>query len=62
VTDATKSIASIIESLSLLIKSEREILVIANHANDEGTSALMSDYIRQQEKLIWMYSAYEKRN
>jgi starvation-inducible DNA-binding protein len=62
VTDATKSIASIIESLSLLIKSEREILVIADYANDEGTSALMSDYIRQQEKLIWMYSAYEKRN
>jgi len=62
ITDATKSIASIIESLSLLIKSEREILVIADHANDEGTSALMSDYIRQQEKLIWMYSAYEKRN
>jgi starvation-inducible DNA-binding protein len=41
-----------------LIKLEREILSIANEANDEGTSSLMSDYIRQQEKSIWMYSAF----
>jgi starvation-inducible DNA-binding protein len=26
--------------------------------DDEGTNALMSDYIREQEKLVWMYSAY----
>ncbi len=25
---------------------------------DEGTNALMSDYIREQEKLVWMYSAF----
>jgi len=27
-------------------------------ADDEGTNALMSDYISEQEKLVWMYSAY----
>jgi starvation-inducible DNA-binding protein len=27
-------------------------------ADDEGTNALMSDYVRVQEKLVWMYSAY----
>ena len=30
-------------------------------ANDEGTNALMSDYIREQEKLVWMYSAFLKK-
>jgi starvation-inducible DNA-binding protein len=30
---------------------------MAGDADDEGTSALMSDYIREQEKLVWMYSA-----
>jgi starvation-inducible DNA-binding protein len=58
VDSATKSIEAIISSLSTLIKLEREILSIANKANDEGTSSLMSDYIRQQEKSIWMYSAF----
>ena len=58
VDSATKSIEAIITSLSTLIKLEREILSIANKANDEGTSSLMSDYIRQQEKTIWMYSAF----
>jgi starvation-inducible DNA-binding protein len=58
IDSATKSIEAIITSLSTLIKLEREILSIANKANDEGTSSLMSDYIRQQEKTIWMYSAF----
>ena len=61
VEDAKKSIEAIIKSLSTLIKIEREILSIANKANDEGTSSLMSDYIRQQEKSIWMYSAFENK-
>jgi starvation-inducible DNA-binding protein len=62
VTEASKATEVVMESLSALVKIEREILTISDKANDEGTSALMSDYIRQQEKLIWMYSAYEKRN
>ena len=62
VNEASKATEAVMDSLSTLIKIEREILVIADKANDEGTSALMSDYIRQQEKLMWMYSAYAKRN
>jgi starvation-inducible DNA-binding protein len=34
---------------------------MAAEADDEGTNALMSDYIREQEKLVWMYSAFLKR-
>jgi starvation-inducible DNA-binding protein len=48
----------VIESVGVLIRLERELLSLAQQANDEGTSALMSDYIREQEKLVWMYSAY----
>ena len=62
VTEASKATEVVMESLSTLVKIEREILSISDKANDEGTSALMSDYIRQQEKLMWMYSAYAKRN
>ncbi len=30
-------------------------------AEDEGTNTRMSDHIRQQEKLVWMYSSYLDR-
>ena len=38
-----------------------ELLELSAEANDEGTNALMSDYIRAQEKMVWMYSAYLKK-
>lgn len=60
VNDATKGVQSILASFGILIRLERELLKLAEDANDEGTSALMSDYIREQEKLVWMYSAYLK--
>ncbi|MGI8635311.1 MAG: hypothetical protein ACR2KZ_07895 [Segetibacter sp.] len=34
----------------LIIK--RELQGLSEEANDEGTNALVSDYIRQQEKLV----------
>ena len=52
------ALKSVMDSLSILLDGEREILQLAAEANDEGTSALMSDYIRQQEKMVWMFCAY----
>jgi starvation-inducible DNA-binding protein len=43
-----------------MISLQREIADAASETGDEGTNALMSDYIREQEKLVWMYSAYLK--
>ena len=59
VTDGEIAINSILDSLKILLSKERAILSIAGDANDEGTVALMSDYIVQQEKLVWMLSAYQ---
>lgn len=58
VTDGEIAIDSVLEALKTLLGKERAILSIAAEANDEGTVALMSDYIVQQEKLVWMLSAY----
>jgi len=41
-----------------LIKKQRKLLELSDKADDEGTNALMSDYIREQEKLVWMYAAF----
>ncbi|MEM6725804.1 MAG: ferritin-like domain-containing protein, partial [Bacteroidota bacterium] len=42
----------------IIIRKQRQILAKADELNDEGTNALMSDYIREQEKSVWMYAAY----
>ena len=58
VSDGREAVQSILEAFKILISKQREILNLSADANDEGTNALMSDYIREQEKLVWMYSAY----
>lgn len=60
VSDGIKDVKDTLESLKIIIILQREILDLSAEAEDEGTNALMSDYIRAQEKLVWMYSAYLK--
>jgi starvation-inducible DNA-binding protein len=60
VTDGMKAVQHILDSLKELIVLQREILLLSADANDEGTNALMSDYIRAQEKMVWMYGAFLK--
>jgi starvation-inducible DNA-binding protein len=50
----------VLQSLQTLLVKQRALLNMSADANDEGTNALMSDYIREQEKLVWMYSSYLK--
>lgn len=58
VSDGIKDVKDILESFSIIISLQRELLELSAEADDEGTNALMSDYIREQEKSVWMYSAY----
>ena len=37
---------------------QRELLALASDADDEGTAAQAGDYIREQEKTVWMLNAY----
>lgn len=60
VSDGKTCVEKVLESFKVLLQLERSILSIAQNANDEGTGALMSDYIREQEKLVWMYTAWLK--
>jgi starvation-inducible DNA-binding protein len=61
VSDGIKAVEDILASFQTIIILQRELLVIASDAGDEGTNALMSDYIRLQEKLVWMYSSFLKK-
>lgn len=58
VSNGKQAIGHILDAFRILMIQQREILSISGELEDEGTNALMSDYIRAQEKLVWMYSAY----
>ena len=53
-----KSVQLIVDSLTELLKIERQILDKAANASDEGTNAMMSDFITEQEKTVWMMKAW----
>ena len=61
VSDGIEAVEEILASLQTIIILQRELLIISSDAEDEGTNALMSDYIRLQEKLVWMYSSFLKK-
>ncbi len=58
VSDGITAVEEILASFQTTIVLQRELLNLSSDADDEGSSALMSDYIREQEKLVWMYSSF----
>lgn len=60
VSSAESTINALMEDTDKLLDMEREILLLATENNDDGTAALMSGYISDQEKMIWMFKALLK--
>lgn len=58
VTKDEDAVRLIIDSLTELLKIERQILNSSDDANDEGTNSMMSDFITEQEKIVWMMKAW----
>ena len=53
-----EAIVLIVNSLTELLKVERIILSQSGTIDDEGTNSMMSDFIKEQEKTIWMMKAW----
>jgi len=53
-----KAVELIVESLTELLTIERSILDKSDKADDEGTNSMMSDFITEQEKTVWMMKAW----
>lgn len=58
VTNGTQGVEIIVKNFTSLVGKERTILTLASNAADEGTVSLMSDYISQTEKTLWMLNSY----
>lgn len=58
ITKDEDAIRLIVDSLSQLLIIERNILDASDEASDEGTNAMMSEFITEQEKTVWMMKAW----
>jgi len=58
ISDAQSSVGLVVDSLRTIVVIERNILSEASALGDEGTLTLLTDFITQQEKMIWMYSSW----
>jgi starvation-inducible DNA-binding protein len=61
VADGLKAVENILRAFQVLLTKQRALLELSGEIGDEGTNALMSDYVREQEKSVWMYSAFLNR-
>ncbi|SDL90914.1 Dps family protein [Kriegella aquimaris] len=58
VTKDEDAIRLIVDSLKELLVIERRILDASDESGDEGTNSMMSDFITEQEKTVWMMKAW----
>ena len=58
IVNGKQGVEIIINNFKILIAKERAILSLASNTENEGTVSLMSDYISQTEKTLWMLNSY----
>lgn len=61
VHDGYIAVDEILKGFKTILLLQREILELSDEMNDEGTNSLMSDYITEQEKTVWMYAAFRNK-
>jgi starvation-inducible DNA-binding protein len=57
-SSANNTVKNVVESLKTLTAIEKRILKNASKADDDVTNSLMSDYLKEHEKMCWMYSSF----
>lgn len=60
-SNGSACVEHILDAFAVILSKEREILKLSDDLEDEGTNSLVSDYIREKEKLVWMYSSFLAR-
>ena len=58
VSNDEKAIQLIVDAITKLLNLERAILLKSSEICDEGTNSMMSSFISEQEKTIWMMHAW----
>ena len=59
---ADYTVEHILETYSYLIGEERKVIELANEAGDDATADLMTGYLKEQEKMVWMLVAFSTKS
>lgn len=58
ISKGDEAVNALLSDIEILLKGFRKILNASAAAEDEGTMALMSDFIREFEKTRWMFHSW----
>lgn len=58
VADGREGVEAVLKADRFMLESFKDILETANENDDEGTAAMMSDWIGETEKRIWMLESF----
>ena len=61
ITCGHEAIENILETYGHLIAEERKLIELAGEAGDDVTADLMTGYLKEQEKMVWMLVAFSTR-
>lgn len=62
VSCSSDAVEHILSTYQYLIGEERKLIELANAAGDDVTADLMTGYLAEQEKMIWMLVAFSTRS
>lgn len=54
----TEAVELVVTGYKVLLEIERAILSLTDDVDDEGTNALISEFISEQEKTLWMLNSW----
>lgn len=58
VKDGTACVNGVVAGLQELIEEQRQVSALAVESDDQGSADLVDAYVQEQEKLVWMYTAF----
>ncbi len=61
ITCSHEAVDNVLDTYKHLICAERKIIELANAADDPVTADLMTGYLKEQEKMIWMLVAFSTK-
>lgn len=62
VSTSREAVENVLGTYKHFIAEERKLIDLANEANDAVTADMLTGYLKEQEKMIWMLVAFSTHN
>ena len=62
VSSSREAVENVLNTYKHFIAEERKLIKLAEEANDVVTVDMLTGYLKEQEKMVWMLVAFSTRN